>query len=47
MPANGNAFDFEAWGVYRLADGKVVEHWGMNDAFLLGIQLGAIPSPGG
>ena len=47
VPANGNSFDFEAWGVYRLADGKVVEHWGMNDAFLLGIQLGAIPTPGG
>ena len=47
VPANGNAFDFEAWGVYRLAGGRVVEHWGMNDAFLLGIQLGAIPAPGG
>jgi predicted ester cyclase len=47
VPANGNPFDFEAWGVYQLADGKVVEHWGMNDAFLLGIQLGAIPAPGG
>jgi predicted ester cyclase len=47
VPANGNPFDIEAWGVYRFADGKVVEHWGMNDAFLLGIQLGAIPMPGG
>jgi predicted ester cyclase len=44
---NGNPFDIEAWGVYRLVDGKVVEHWGMNDAFTLGIQLGAIPVPGG
>jgi predicted ester cyclase len=47
LPANGNAFDIEAWGVYRLEDGKVVEHWGMNDAFLLGVQLGAIPVPTG
>jgi predicted ester cyclase len=46
VAANGNPFDFEAWGVYRFTDGKVVEHWGMNDAFLLGIQLGAIPAPG-
>jgi predicted ester cyclase len=44
---NGNPFDIEAWGVYRLHDGQVVEHWGMNDAFTLGIQLGAIPVPGG
>jgi predicted ester cyclase len=44
---NGNPFDIEAWGVYRLVDGKVVEHWGMNDAFSLGIQLGAIPVPTG
>ena len=47
VPANGNPFDIESWGVYRFAEGKVVEHWGMNDAFLLGIQLGAIPMPGG
>ena len=47
VPANGNPFDIEAWGIYRFEDGKVVEHWGMNDAFMLGIQLGAIPAPGG
>jgi predicted ester cyclase len=47
VPANGNAYEIEAWGLYRLEDGKVVEHWGMNDAFSLGIQLGAIPAPGG
>ena len=47
MPANGNPFDIEAWGVYRLEDGKVVEHWGMNDALTLLMQLGAIPAPGG
>jgi predicted ester cyclase len=46
VPANGNPFDIEAWSVYRFADGKVVEHQGMNDAFTLGIQLGAIPMPG-
>ena len=47
VPANGNPFDIEAWGVYRFENSKVVEHWGMNDAFMLGIQLGAIPAPGG
>ena len=47
VPANGNAFDIESWSVYRFDDGKVVEHWGINDAFTLGMQLGAIPTPGG
>ena len=47
VTANGNAFDIEAWGLYRLQGGKAVEHWGMNDAFTLGMQLGAIPTPGG
>jgi predicted ester cyclase len=47
VPANGDAFDIEAWGVYRLENGQVVEHWGMNDALTLLMQLGAIPGPGG
>lgn len=47
VPANGNAFEIEAWSLYRFEDGRVVEHWGMNDAFTLGMQLGAIPTPGG
>ena len=47
VPANGNPFDIEAWGVYRLENGQVVEHWGMNDALTLLMQLGAIPGPGG
>jgi len=47
VPANGTRFDIEAWGVYRLEDGRVVEHWGMNDALTLLMQLGAISGPGG
>lgn len=47
VPANGKRFDIEAWGVYRLENGLVVEHWGMNDALTLLMQLGAIPGPGG
>ena len=42
---NGNPFDIESWSVYRFLDGKVVEHWGMNDALTLGMQLGAFPAP--
>lgn len=42
---NGNPFDIESWSVYRFRDGKVVQHWGMNDALMLGMQLGAFPAP--
>jgi len=45
VPANQRPFDIEAWSVYRLKDGKVVEHHGMNDALLLMMQLGALPAP--
>lgn len=47
VPANGNPFQIDACSVYRFEDGKVVEHWGMNDALALLMQLGAIPAPGG
>lgn len=47
VPANAKPFDIEAWSVYRFEDGRVVEHWGMNDALTLLMQLGAIPGPGG
>jgi len=46
VPANGKPFTIESWSVYRLKDGKVVEHAGMNDAASLLIQLGAVPAPG-
>jgi predicted ester cyclase len=47
VPANGNPFQIDAVSVYRFdEDGKVVEHWGMNDALMLLMQLGAIPTPG-
>jgi predicted ester cyclase len=46
VPANDRPFDIEAWGVYRLRDGQVVQHWGMNDGLSLLMQLGAMPAPG-
>jgi predicted ester cyclase len=47
VPANGRAFTIEAWSVYRFEDGKVAQHWGMNDALALLMQLGAVPAPSG
>jgi predicted ester cyclase len=39
-PADGKAYDIESWSIYRFRDGKVVEHWGLNDAMRLIMQLG-------
>jgi predicted ester cyclase len=45
IPANGNAIDITSWGLYRLRDGRVVQHSGINDALMLLMQLGAFPPP--
>ena len=39
-PADGTAYDIESWSIYRFRDGKIVEHWGMNDGMRLIMQLG-------
>jgi ketosteroid isomerase-like protein len=43
--ANGQPYDFESWSLYTFRDGKVVEHVGINDVYLFGIQAGAIQPP--
>jgi steroid delta-isomerase-like uncharacterized protein len=48
VPANGAAIEVEAISFYRVADGRVVEHWGQNDVMRLMAQLGAtspVPAP--
>jgi len=45
VPANGAKIDFPAVSIYRLRDGKIVGHWGLNDALTLMMQLGAIQPP--
>jgi len=37
--------DVESWSVYRLKDGKIVEHWGLNDGFAIAMQAGALQMP--
>lgn len=46
--ANGAKIDFEWISIYRIEGGKAVEHWGVNDAVTLLMQLGvwAPPMPG-
>jgi len=41
VPANGNPIDFAFVGIYTLRDGKIVSHWGLNDAATLMQQLSA------
>jgi predicted ester cyclase len=39
-PGDGKAYDIESWSIYRFRDGKIVEHWGLNDGTRLIMQLG-------
>jgi predicted ester cyclase len=39
-PPNGKKVNFSSISIYRLEDGRVVEHWGQNDIGLLMAQLG-------
>ena len=47
MPASGKEYDISEIHIFRIADGKVAEHW--RDADMLGMmrQLGALPHGGG
>ena len=36
---------FRTMDIFRIADGKILEHWAMPDQFGLQQQLGVIPSP--
>ncbi|HCO03032.1 MAG TPA: ester cyclase [Actinobacteria bacterium] len=47
IPANNNAIDVNYISIYRLEDGKVAEHWAINDVMTLMTQLGAMPAPDG
>ena len=44
IPANGNSVDVQWTSLYRLVDGKIVEHSAVMDMLGLLQQLGAIPA---
>ena len=46
MPATGRRVTFTSTNISRVANGKLVEHWGNSDQLGLMQQLGAIPTPG-
>ena len=46
IPPTGKAVTMNGVHVLRIAEGKIVEHWGSNDDLGLMRQLGAITGPG-
>jgi hypothetical protein len=44
IPASGKAIDFSIFITYRVADGKIVDHWMLTDNMTLLQQIGAVPS---
>jgi predicted ester cyclase len=42
---NGAKIDFEMWSLYRLRDGKVVAHAGINDGLKGMMQVGSLTPP--
>jgi predicted ester cyclase len=45
IPATGKAVDIPLMLIYRLANGKVAEHWMNADSLGLLQQIGAVPAP--
>jgi steroid delta-isomerase-like uncharacterized protein len=46
IPATGARLSWQECHIYRIADGRVAEHWGVNDMLAILQQLGAVPTPG-
>jgi predicted ester cyclase len=46
IPPTGNEMDVMAIAVHRIADGRIVEHWGVTDSAPMLAQLGVITLPG-
>ena len=43
VPATEKQIEVPVIDIFRFADGKVVEHWGVTDAMAMMQQLGAVP----
>jgi len=46
MPATGKTVKYNEMHLVRFANGKVVEHWGVEDSLTMMQQLGVVPEPG-
>jgi predicted ester cyclase len=47
IPPTGKPVDFPAIDLYRMADGKIVEAWHLEDLLTMMMQVGAMQPPGG
>ena len=45
-PVNGKRFSVSGTSIYRIANGKIVEHWSEMNFFGVLVQLGVIPALG-
>lgn len=45
-PPTGKHYSVPGVSVFRFANGKIVEHWGLQDLFGVMQQLGMLPAPG-
>jgi predicted ester cyclase len=45
-PPTGRTIQSSSISIYRIANGKIVEHWGENDVIGVMVQLGLMPPPG-
>jgi len=46
IPATGKQVKVTGMSIFRIANGKIVEHWGENDVIGVMVQLGLMPAPG-
>ncbi len=47
IPASGKPINFSEVHIVRLVDGKLAEHWAVEDQMTMMQQIGAIPEMGG
>jgi C-1 hydroxylase len=45
LPPTGKAWTCSSIFIYRLADGRIAEGWGVNDILSVYLQLGVVPLP--
>jgi steroid delta-isomerase-like uncharacterized protein len=45
IPATGKRFQFGGISIFRLANGRIAEHWEQLDRLALMQQLGVVPAP--
>lgn len=46
IPPTGRRVEMPGVHIIRIADDRIIEHWGSNDDLSLMRQIGAIPTPG-